>query len=56
MFDRSFNGSSFDAHDGPVQCCRAVPSKKEVALAVIVLVVVQLRFDGCDDRAVGVGV
>ncbi len=25
MFDRSFNGSSFDAHDGPVRCCRAVP-------------------------------
>ena len=25
MFDRSFNGASFDAHDGPVRCCRAVP-------------------------------
>ena len=24
VFDRSFNGSSFDAHDGPVWCCRAV--------------------------------
>ena len=25
MFDRSFNGAPFDAHDGPVRCCRAVP-------------------------------
>jgi hypothetical protein len=25
VFDRSFNGSSFDAHDGPVLCCHAVP-------------------------------
>jgi len=25
VFDRSFNGSSFDAHDGPVRCCRTVP-------------------------------
>jgi hypothetical protein len=22
VFDRSFNGSSFDAHDGPVRCCQ----------------------------------
>ena len=25
MFDRSFHGASFDVHDGPVRCCRAVP-------------------------------
>jgi hypothetical protein len=24
VFDRSFNGVSFDAHDGPVRCCSAV--------------------------------
>ncbi len=24
MFDRSFNGTSFDAHDGPVLCCSDV--------------------------------
>ena len=24
MFDRSFNGLSIDAHDGPVRCCRDV--------------------------------
>ena len=24
MFDRSFNGASFDVHDGPVRCCHAV--------------------------------
>ena len=29
MFDRSFNGSSFDAHDGPVRCCRAVPRSND---------------------------
>ncbi len=27
MFDRSFNGASFDAHDDPVRCCRAVFSE-----------------------------
>ena len=27
VFDRSFNGVSFDAHDGPVRCCRAVPHR-----------------------------
>ena len=27
MFDRSFNGASFDAHDGPVRSCRAVPHR-----------------------------
>ncbi len=25
VFDRSFNGVSFDDHDGPVLCCSAVP-------------------------------
>ena len=29
VFDRSFNGSSFDAHDGPVRCCRAVPRSND---------------------------
>ena len=29
MFDRSFNGASFDAHDGPVRCCRAVPRSND---------------------------
>ena len=24
VFDRSFNGASFDAHDGPVRSCRAI--------------------------------
>ncbi len=24
VFDRSFNGASFDAHDGPVLCCSDV--------------------------------
>jgi hypothetical protein len=28
VFDR-FNGSSFDAHDGPVRCCRAVPRSND---------------------------
>jgi hypothetical protein len=34
VFDRSFDGSSFDTHEGPVRCCRAVP---------LVLVFVRLR-------------
>ena len=25
VFDRSFNGSLFDAHDGPVRSCSVVP-------------------------------
>ena len=25
MFDRSFDGASFDAHEGPMRCCLAVP-------------------------------
>ena len=29
MFDRSFNGASFDVHDGPVRCCRAVPRSND---------------------------
>ena len=29
MFDRSFNGSSFDAHDDPVLCCRAVQQSND---------------------------
>jgi hypothetical protein len=29
VFDRSFNGASFDAHDGPVRCCRAVPRSSD---------------------------
>ena len=29
MFDRSFNEASFDAHDGPVRCCRAVPRSND---------------------------
>ncbi len=29
MFDRSFNGASFDAHDGPVRCCLAVPQSND---------------------------
>jgi hypothetical protein len=29
VFDRSFNGVSFDAHDGPVRCCRAVPRSSD---------------------------
>ena len=29
VFDRSFNGASFDDHDGPVRCCRAVPRSND---------------------------
>jgi hypothetical protein len=29
VFDRSFNGASFDAHDGPVRCCCAVPRSSD---------------------------
>ena len=29
MFDRSFNGASFDVHDGPVRCCHAVPRSND---------------------------
>ena len=29
MFDRSFNGASFDAHDGPVRCCCDVPRSND---------------------------
>jgi len=40
---RAFVWGDVDPHDGGL-------------LAVIVLVVVKLRFDGCVDRAVGIGV
>jgi len=29
VFDRSFNGASFDDHDCPVRCCRAVPRSND---------------------------
>ncbi len=29
MFDRSFDGASFDAHDGPMRCCCAVPRSSD---------------------------
>ena len=25
VFDRSFDGASFDAHESPIRCCLAVP-------------------------------
>ena len=34
VFDRSFNGASFDAHDGPVRCCRAVPRSNDACEGV----------------------
>jgi len=32
VFDRSFNWSSFDAHDGQVLCCHAVPLSNDRAV------------------------
>ena len=29
VFDRSFDGTSFDAHEGPMRCCLAVPRSND---------------------------
>ena len=29
VFDRSFDGASFDAHEGPMRCCLAVPRSND---------------------------
>ncbi len=47
MFDRSFNGLSFDAHDGPVRCCSAVPRSNDCQSC---LTRDKMEGDGCVDR------